>query len=175
MDNQTSPELRLTAKNLQLTIGLVNANQKEPSRSERAIQTAKHHIIATRAGFHQDCPHIYLDKCLGQIELTLNLIIHPYEYDPTISAYHEIFGTTFDFMSHPISPAGSKVPTWNAPNNRWIQSSNFMSHPIAPPVSTSARPYSISGPSAFGTLKTQQCGSRQPCGGCSRRSPRTTT
>ncbi len=92
MDNQTSPELRLTARNQQLTLGLVNANQKEPNRSERAIQTAKHHIIATRAGFHQDCPHIYLDKCLGQM-LTLNLI-HPYEYDPTISAYHGLFGST---------------------------------------------------------------------------------
>jgi hypothetical protein len=43
------------------------------------------HIIAARAGFHPHSPTTYLDKCMGQIEMTLNSI-HPYEYDPRISA-----------------------------------------------------------------------------------------
>ena len=80
---------------------------KLTARSERAIRTAKNHILATRAGFHRDCPHTYIDKCLSQIELTLNML-HPFEYDPRISAYHGLFGSPFDFMSHPIAPAGSK-------------------------------------------------------------------
>jgi hypothetical protein len=30
-------------------------------------------------------------KCLHQIELTMN-VLHPFEYDPRISAYHGLFG-----------------------------------------------------------------------------------
>jgi hypothetical protein len=51
------------------------------------------------------------------MELTLN-ILHPYEYDPRMSAYQGLFGSTFDFMSHPIAPAGSKVLTWDSPDTR---------------------------------------------------------
>jgi hypothetical protein len=98
-------------------IELVSSNQKEPNRAESVIQTAKHHIIATRAGFHRDCPHTYLDKCLPQIEITMN-VLHPYEYDPRISAYHGIFGAPFNCMTHLIAPAGSKVLTWDSPDTR---------------------------------------------------------
>jgi hypothetical protein len=68
MDNQSSPEVRAAATTLHLTWELVNPYQKEPNRAERAIRTAKNHIIATRAGFHRECPHTYLDKCLFQME-----------------------------------------------------------------------------------------------------------
>jgi hypothetical protein len=117
MDNQTSPELRAAAVKLGLTKGLVPSNQKEPNRSERATQTAKSHIIATRAGFHRDCPHTLLDRMIYQIEMKLNTM-HPYEYDPRISAYHGVVGERYDFMRHPIAPAGSKVLTWNSPDTR---------------------------------------------------------
>jgi hypothetical protein len=51
------------------------------------------------------------------MELTLNTL-HPFEYDPRISACHGVFGSPFDFMSHPIAPAGSKVLTWDSPDRR---------------------------------------------------------
>ncbi len=54
MDNQRSPEFEDTAVRLDLKIELVSSSQKEANRTERAIQTAKHHIMATRAGFHRD-------------------------------------------------------------------------------------------------------------------------
>ena len=117
IDNQRIPEFEDTAVRLDLKIELVSSSKKEANRAERAIQTAKHHIIATRAGFHRDCPHVYLDKCLAQMELTLN-ILHPYEYDLGISAYQGVFGKPYDFMSHPIAPAGSNVLTWDSPDNR---------------------------------------------------------
>jgi hypothetical protein len=94
MDNQGSPEFSATKAQLDLKIELVTSFQKESNRAERAIQTAKHHIIATRAGFHRDCPHVYLDKCLAQMELTLN-VLHPYEYDQNMSAYEGIYGKIF--------------------------------------------------------------------------------
>jgi hypothetical protein len=46
MDNQTSPEVRAMASELDLQWDLVNPYQKEPNRAERAIRTGKNHIIA---------------------------------------------------------------------------------------------------------------------------------
>jgi hypothetical protein len=91
MDNQSSPEVRSMATRLNLEWDLVNPYQKEPNRAERAIRTAKNHILAVRAGFHRDCPETFIDKCLFQIELTLNLL-HPFDYDPKFSAHHGLFG-----------------------------------------------------------------------------------
>jgi hypothetical protein len=52
-----------------------------------------------------------------QIELTLNLL-HPFEYDPRISAHEGLFGSRFDFSRHPVAPVGAKVLVWNSPDNR---------------------------------------------------------
>jgi hypothetical protein len=117
MDNQSSPEVRQMASDLLLSWELVSPYQKEPNRAERAIRTLKNHMIATRANFHPDCPPTYLDKCLFQVELTLNLL-HPFEYDPAISAHHGLMGERFDFARHPIAPVGVKVLTWNSPQSR---------------------------------------------------------
>jgi len=51
------------------------------------------------------------------MEVTLNSV-HPYEYDPRLSAYEGVVGQPFDFMRHPIAPAGSKVLTWDSPDTR---------------------------------------------------------
>jgi hypothetical protein len=62
MDNQSSPEVRQVAQDLHLEWDLVNPYQKEPNRAERAIRTGKNHMIATRSGFHKDCPHTFIDR-----------------------------------------------------------------------------------------------------------------
>jgi hypothetical protein len=117
MDNQRSQPLIAIAKKLELKMDLVPPFVKNPNRTKRAIRTGENHIIATRAGFHLHCPHVYLDKCLMQIELTLN-IIRPFEYDPTVSAYEGLLKHTFNFKAHPIAPVGTKVLTWDAPDHR---------------------------------------------------------
>jgi hypothetical protein len=117
MDNQSSPEVRELAIELNLKWDLVSPYQKEPNRAERAIRTGKNYMIATRAGFHTDCPDTFLDRSLYQIGMTLN-VIHPFEYDNKISAYHGLFGERFDFARHPIAPVGCKVLTWNSPDTR---------------------------------------------------------
>jgi hypothetical protein len=48
MDNQSSPEVRQLAKEMDLKWELVNPYQKEANRAERAIRTGKNHIIAAR-------------------------------------------------------------------------------------------------------------------------------
>jgi hypothetical protein len=117
MDNQQSPALLQVATELELQWNLVPPHVKNPNRTERAIRTAKNHLIATRAGFHPDCPTTILDTCLFQIELTLN-IVKPFEYHPCVSAYEGIYGSTFNFVMHPIAPVGTKVLTWDAPDHR---------------------------------------------------------
>ena len=117
MDNQQSGPLLQMVKQLDVTWELVPSFSKSPNRSERAIRTAKNHMISTRAGFHPDCPPMYWDKCLAQIEMTLN-IVRPYEYDDNMSAYEGLHGTRFNFRHHPIAPVGTKVLTWDAPDHR---------------------------------------------------------
>jgi hypothetical protein len=41
-----------------------------------------------------------------------------YEYDPSLSAYEGLIGEPFDFLRHPIAPAGFKVLTWDSPDTR---------------------------------------------------------
>ena len=108
MDNQRSQPLLDLAASMNLRWELVPPFVKNPNRAERAIRTAKNHIIATRAGFHPDCPHTYLDKCLTQIELTLN-IVRPFDYDPTKSAYEGLTRCSYNFDQHPIASVGAKV------------------------------------------------------------------
>ena len=117
MDNQRSQPLIQMARSLDMQMELVTPYVKNPNRAERAIRTTKNHIISTRAGFHPHCPHMYLDKCLMQIEMTLN-ITRPFEFDHAISAYEGLFGVKFNFKQHPIAPVGTKVLTWDAPDHR---------------------------------------------------------
>ena len=56
MDNQRSADLRKAMVDLGLTLSSVSPYDKSANRAERAIRTAKNHIIALRAGFHRDCP-----------------------------------------------------------------------------------------------------------------------
>jgi hypothetical protein len=112
-----SGQLKDTAAKLKLKMAFVTPYAKQANRAERAIRTAKSHMIAVRAGFHTDCPHTYLDKGLFQIEMTLN-IPHPFEYHPSVSAYEGIHGESFSFQVYPIAPVGSKVLAWDAPDHR---------------------------------------------------------
>jgi hypothetical protein len=117
MDNQHSSDLKKTASSLGISMSFVPPYAKQANRAERAIRTAKNHIIAVRSGFHESCPHTYIHKCLLQIEMTLN-ILHPFEYDHSISAYHGVHGASWNFRSHPIAPVGSQVLTWDSPEHR---------------------------------------------------------
>jgi hypothetical protein len=117
MDNQQSQPLLDLASAMQLRWELVSPYVKNPNRAERAIRTAKNQIIATRAGFHPDCPHAYLDNCLVQLELTLN-IVRPFDYDPSKLAYEGLTGYLYNLKQHPTARVGAKVLTWDSPSLR---------------------------------------------------------
>jgi hypothetical protein len=158
MDNQQSYDLRETARILKLKIEFIPPEVKRPNRAERAIRTAKNHIIATRAGFHPDCSHAYLDKCLPQIVITLKLI-HPFEYNDSISAYHGVHGKIFNFNHHPIASLGCKVLNWDSPDNRGSSLITALKPYISDP------PWITSELSTFGFLLTLHLESQIQYGG----------
>jgi hypothetical protein len=104
MDNQWSEDLRDFALELDIHIEFISTESKRANHAERAIRTAKNHIITTRAGFHPDFSH----ALLHQMKLALN-VIHSFEYDDNISAYEGIHRAKFEFKRHPIAPLGCKV------------------------------------------------------------------
>ena len=87
------------------------------NRAERSIQTFKNHAIANFCTTAKDFPLILWDRLLPQIELCLNHL-HPYEPNPTISAYAGMHGGAHDFRANPIEPAGAKILIHDKPNNR---------------------------------------------------------
>lgn len=52
-----------------------------------------------------------------QCEITVN-ILRPFTDNPLISAYEGIFGKKYDFLSHPISPPGTKVVVYEPSDSR---------------------------------------------------------
>jgi len=54
---------------------------------------------------------------LQHIETTLNLL-HPFQDDITKSAYEGIFGEKYDFLQHPMGPAGTLVYVFELPSVR---------------------------------------------------------
>jgi hypothetical protein len=45
-------------------------------------------------------------------------LIHPFEYNDSISAYHGVHGKRFNFNHHPIAPLEFKVLTCDSPDKR---------------------------------------------------------
>ena len=74
---------------------MVPPNNHRANASERAIRTAKNHIIAGLATCPQDFPLTIWDRLLKQAELTLNLM-RGSRINPKLSAWAQINGP-YDF------------------------------------------------------------------------------
>lgn len=117
-DGATYPEVEtlLTRMNIQHTLvprrGLHNRNL-----AERAIQTAKSHLLGTLAAAHHSFdPHDW-DLALPMAELTLNLLL-PCASNKKISAYEGFYNAKYDFHAHPLAPFGTRVQTLRYPADR---------------------------------------------------------
>jgi hypothetical protein len=91
--------------------------------AERAIQTAKNHLIAALCGTHVNFPANLWDKLLPQVELTMN-ILRPFAGDRSISAYEGVCHSKYDFLAHPLAPCGTLVLVHDPPETR----GSFASH-----------------------------------------------
>ena len=118
MDNELSTEFReyLKTPEVQLKLDLVPPGQHRRNTCERAIQTGKHHIIATLSGADPDFPLKAIKSSIPGIEISLNLLRQS-PIDPSISAYDQLIGL-FDFNATPLGPIGCKVLCFENPDVR---------------------------------------------------------
>ena len=115
-DNETSATTRafFSSPNISCSVQHVSPNNHRANPAERHIRTAKNHIISTLASVHITFPLDLWDRLIPFIELTLNHL-QPSHSDPSISAYHGLYGKPCDFLAHPIHPAGQLCYTHVAP------------------------------------------------------------
>ncbi len=117
IDNETSRQLERMMATERIIIEYVPPNNHRANKAERAIRSAKNHIIASLASVHPSCPLFLWDDFLPQIELSLNLL-RPAPNQPTMSAFKAIHGRNYDFAAHPIAPVGTQVLAHDPPSNR---------------------------------------------------------
>ena len=120
LDNECPQDLTALLKELVGTAIKVPTHDHRRLLAERAIRTAKNHIIAIMATISPTCPHHLLTKFLPQAELTL-AHLRAWGSNPAISSYEGLFGKKFDFSAHPIVPLGMEVVVHDTPSvrNTW--------------------------------------------------------
>ena len=125
LDNQTSAALERHMREVaKVTFQYVAPGNHRTLHAERDIRTYKNHLIATRAGVDKDFPKDLWDELLPHTTMTLN-ILRPCLVAPNTSAWDYLHGT-WDYMKHPIGPAGSKVLVYESPEHR----SSFADHGV---------------------------------------------
>ena len=117
IDNEDSQDLKTFFTAAALTVQYVPPATHRANPAERAIRTAKNHIIALLSSLHPTFPADLWHKLMPQAELTLNHL-RPWTPDPTKSAYHGLYGHIFDFRAHPIHPPGQLVVAHSPPAKR---------------------------------------------------------
>ena len=116
LDNETSTQLESFIATF-ATFTYFPPGNHRANRAERAIRTWKNHFIATLATMSPTFPMKQWDQLIPIAEITLNCLL-PWHPDPTISAYHGLTGSKFDFRAHPLGPAGTAVLIHDKPDNR---------------------------------------------------------
>lgn len=117
LDNETSAELDAFLRANVTTVQYIPPHSHRANCAERAIRTAKNHIVSMLSGAAPDFPLAEWDHIVEQAELTLN-ILRPYTPNPAISAYHGLYGHQFNFFNHPIAPFGTRVLIHEPPDKR---------------------------------------------------------
>ena len=116
LDNEVSIETQELLEALGATVEIVPPNSHCRNAAERAIRTAKNHLIAILSATHENFPLYLWCYLLLQAEITLNLLrssrIHPH-----LSAYHSLCGA-FNFKRTPLAPPGIKVIAYNSVGTR---------------------------------------------------------
>lgn len=116
LDNEAPQEYLETIKAEGLDWELVPPTNHRRLIAERAIQTAKGHVIANVLGCDESYPVREWHRLIPQMELTLNML-RPSNMRPTISAYNYVYGV-HDYNKMPIAPLGCKTQCFVDPDNR---------------------------------------------------------
>ena len=117
LDNETSDKLEAYLRAEKIDIQFVPPGNHRALKAERNIRTSKNHLISMLFGTHSDFPLNLWDELVPQTELTL-AHLQPYTLDRTKCAYDGIHPTRYDFVAHPIAPAGTLVVVHEKPSER---------------------------------------------------------
>jgi len=117
LDNETSNLLEDYFKEEGIEFQYAVPHSHQSNIAERAIRTAKNHLLSVLATSSDEFPRDLWDQAIPQAELTLNHLVS-FKPDPSKSAYHGLHGRTWDFMAHPIAPFGTKVCIYVSTDDR---------------------------------------------------------
>ena len=117
LDNESSAAVTKLFKDEKIVAQFVPPGIKRSNKAERAIQTFRNHFIAVLGTVNKDFPIDRWDLLLPHIETTVNLL-HPSQGDDSKSAYEGIYGHKYDFLQHPMGPAGLLIYVFELPSVR---------------------------------------------------------
>ena len=116
LDNEASQKYLDTIESHGITWELVPPTNHRRLIAERAIQTAKGHIIANLMGCDETFPMREWHRLLPQMELTLNML-RASNVRPNISAHSYVHGI-HDYNRMPLAPLGCSTQCFVGPENR---------------------------------------------------------
>jgi hypothetical protein len=116
-DKETSEALENHLTKSEVKFQIVSPGNKRSNKAERAIQTWRHHMIATLGTVNAKCPTNIWSTFIEQMELCL-AHLRPFEDDRTLSAYEGLYGTRYDYKAHPLFICGCPVSVFEPPSSR---------------------------------------------------------
>jgi hypothetical protein len=116
LDNECSTLISEFLESQGATKQLVPPRNHRSNAAERAIQTAKCHLISGLCTTPTNFPLPIWDKLIPQAELTLNLM-RGSRMNPKLSAWAQFDGP-YDFNRTPIAPPGMNVLVYVDPDQR---------------------------------------------------------
>lgn len=116
LDNEAPDEYIKAIEQRGLTWEKVPPHNHRRNIAEKAIETAKGHIVANATGCDQNFPMREWPKLLPQIELTLNML-RPSNIRPTVSAHMYVHGI-HDYNKMPLAPLGCATQCFVGPSQR---------------------------------------------------------
>ena len=107
LDNECPTKVKEYFERREVKYQLAPPNDHRTNAAERAIRTAKNHLIAGWWSMDKAFPLQLWDKTIPHAELTLNLL-RGSRINPNLSAWEQLHGR-YDFNATPIAPPGIKV------------------------------------------------------------------
>ena len=116
MDNETSADVETFLDSKNLPFQYVPPNNHRANQAERAINTAKSHIISSINVTDRSFDLSHWPALFPQIEITLNWM-RVSTTNPRLSAYADMHGA-YNYDKHPMAPLGTKVLFYQSKSER---------------------------------------------------------
>ena len=116
LDNECSELMKELLREVKIDYQCVPPSNHRRNAAERAVRTAKNHLIAILSGTDADFPLNLWHELLPQAEQTLNML-RGSRINPNLSAWSQVNGE-YDFNRTPIAPLGIRVLAFEPSDKR---------------------------------------------------------